>query len=85
LAKALGESQDPGTYEDLLTLLNDPHPNVVSMAFGALGQRGDRRAVKEILKRIERSDHWYNQWYAYRALRDLGWKQSLTPRTAIKD
>jgi hypothetical protein len=82
LAKALGESQDPGTYEDLLTLLNDPHPNVVSMAFGALGQRGDKRAVKEILKRIETSDHWYNQWYAYRALRDLGWKQSLTPRTA---
>jgi len=28
------------------------------------------------LKRIETSDDWYNQWYAYRALRNLGWKQS---------
>jgi hypothetical protein len=76
LAKALGESHHPRAHEDLLTLLDDPHPNVVSMAFHALGQRGDRRAVKEILKRIETSDHWYNQWYAYQALKDLGWKQS---------
>jgi hypothetical protein len=76
LAKALGASKDPGTYEDLLTLLDDTHPNVVSMAFYALGERGEKKAVKEILERIETSDHWYNQWYAYNALRDLGWKQS---------
>jgi hypothetical protein len=76
LAKALGLSKHREVYEDLLSLLDDPHPNVVSMAFYALGQRGDRRAIPEILKRIETSDHWYNQWYAYRALRDLGWRQS---------
>ncbi|MDY6952464.1 MAG: HEAT repeat domain-containing protein [Thermodesulfobacteriota bacterium] len=76
LAKALGESQKPGTYDDLLTLLDDPHPNVVSMACHGLGQRGDNKAVRRILKKIETSDHWYNQWYAYRALRDLGWEQS---------
>jgi len=46
------------------------------MAFQALGQRGDSRAVKEILKRIESSDHWYTQWYAYKALKALGWKQA---------
>jgi HEAT repeat protein len=45
------------------------------MAFYGLGQRGDWRAVSEILKRIKTSDHWYNQWYAYKALRALGWKQ----------
>ncbi len=76
LAKALGVSKDPKTYDDLLALLDDPHPNVVSMAFQALGQRGDRRAVEEILRRIDVSDHWYNQWYAYKALRELGWRQS---------
>jgi HEAT repeat protein len=60
----------------LLTLLDDPHPNIVSMAFYSLGQRGNRQAVPKIMKKIETSDHWYNQWYAYRALKSLGWRQS---------
>ena len=84
LAKALGVSRHPRTYQDLLALLDDPCPNVVSMAFHALGQRGDKRALKEIVKRIESSDHWYNQWYAYKALRHLGWKQSRS-KIASKD
>ena len=76
LVRALGSSRRTGTYRDLLTFLDDPNSGVVSMAFYALGQRKDSRAVPEILKRIETSDDWYNQWYAYRALRNLGWKQS---------
>lgn len=76
LAKALGASRHPKAYQDLLALLDDSHPNVVTMAYYSLGQRGDTRAITEILRRIKRSDHWYKQWYAYRALRRLGWKQS---------
>jgi HEAT repeat protein len=76
LVRALGVSRRPETYEDLVTFLDDPHPNVVGMAFYALGQRGEKRAIKGITERIETSNHWYNQWYAYRALRTLGWKQS---------
>ncbi len=76
LAKALGSSRHPNAYQDLLILLDDSNPNVVTMAFLALGRRGDIKAVEEILKRIETSDHWYKQWYAYRTLRRLGWKQS---------
>jgi hypothetical protein len=79
LARALGVSQRSETYEDLLTFLDDPHPNVVGMAFYALGQKGDHRAIDAIIKRIETSYHWYNQWHAYRALRALGWKQSKKP------
>jgi hypothetical protein len=75
LVRALAVSRRPETYKDLLAFLDDPHPNVVSMAFYALGQRGDRQAIKEILTRIKTSHHWYNQWYAYKALRALGWKQ----------
>ena len=75
VARALAVSRRPETYKDLLAFLDDPHPNVVSMAFYGLGQRGDNRGVSEILKRIKTSDHWYNQWYAYKALRNLGWKQ----------
>jgi hypothetical protein len=75
LVRGLAVSRRPETYRDLLAFLDDPHPNVVSMALYGLGQRGDRRGVSEILTRIETSDHWYNQWYAYRALRALGWKQ----------
>ena len=75
VVRGLAVSRQPETYRDLLAFLDDPHPNVVSMAFYGLGQRGDRRAVREILTRIKASDHWYNQWYAYKALRALGWKQ----------
>jgi len=76
LARALGVSRQSETYDDLIAFLDDPSPNVVSMAFYALGKRGDRRAIKEIMTRIEASDNWYNQWYAYKALRKLGWKQN---------
>ncbi len=76
LVRTLGSSRRTNTYRDLLGFLDDPNSGVVSMAFYALGQRKDSRAVPEILKRIETSSDWYNQWYAYRALRNLGWKQS---------
>lgn len=76
LVRALGVSQKPETYNDLLVFLDDPCPNVVSMSFYALGKRGDRRAIKNIVKKIEVSDDWYSQMYAYKALRKLGWKQT---------
>jgi hypothetical protein len=75
LVSALGVSRDPDTYKDIVAFLDDPHPNVVCKAFHALGERGNTRAVDEITKRIKTSDHWYEQWYAYKALRSLGWKQ----------
>jgi HEAT repeat protein len=76
LARALRVSRKPEAYDDLIAFLDDPNPNVVSMAFYALGKKGNRRAIKEIMKRIEASESWYNQWYAYKALRNLGWKQT---------
>lgn len=76
LAKAMSVSRDPKTYNKLLQLLDDPQFNVVCMAIYALGKRGDRKAISEIHKLIKKSDNWYNQWYAYRALRNLGWKQT---------
>jgi len=75
VTKAVGLSRDPHTRADILTLLGDPHPNVVSMAFQAAGNRGNRDWVPEIIRRIKTSRHWYNQWYAYRALKALGWHQ----------
>ena len=76
LARALRVSRTPKAYDDLIAFLDDPSPNVVSMAFYALGKKGDRRAIREIMTRLEASDSWYNQWYAYKALRSLGWKQT---------
>jgi len=75
LAGALGYGRGLETYRDLLVLLDDSSPNVVCKAFEALGKRGNTEAVGEIIQRIETSDHWYEQWYAYRALRTLGWRQ----------
>ena len=74
-ANVLANSQKPETLEAILQLLNDSSINVVSMAYAALAQRKDPRTVKEILERIKISDNWYDQLYAYRALRALGWRQ----------
>jgi hypothetical protein len=76
LAKALAHSRKPETYRAVLALLNDANPNVVSMAFYALAQRGDPKAVNDIIKRLMVMDNWYSQLYAYKALRALGWNQT---------
>ena len=77
LTKALAFSHNPETLKNLLAMLDDPSPNVVSMAYWSLGLRGDRSMTDEILKSIPLSENWYNQWYAYNALRNLGWKQTI--------
>jgi hypothetical protein len=76
LARVLSFSKQPDAYKDLITLLDDPQRNVRNMAFYALGQRGETSSINDILKRIKTSTDWYTQWYAYNALRKLGWKQS---------
>lgn len=75
LAKAMGRSKRASVFDDLLILLDDPHTNVVCMAIQAIGKRKDPRSTDVILKKIRHSLHWYEQWYAYKALRTLGWKQ----------
>jgi Ca2+/Na+ antiporter len=74
--RTLANSRSSATYRDLVNFLDDPHPNVQSMAFYALGQRGNTQAIGKIIHKIETSNDWYSQWYAYRALRSLGWKQT---------
>jgi HEAT repeat protein len=74
--RTLARSRSTATYRDLLNFLHDPHPNVLTMAFYALGQRKNKQAIGEIIEKIETSDNWYSQWYGYRALRSLGWKQT---------
>lgn len=76
LARALSYSRTPETYQGLIRLLNDSNFNVVYSAIYALGERGDKQAVQEILAQISGSDNWYVQWYAYKALRKLGWTQT---------
>lgn len=75
LARALGQSRKPETYNDLLKLLHDSHSNVVCQAFYGLGQRSNRNAVSFILNKFETLDDWYSQRYGYAALRKLGWTQ----------
>jgi len=76
LVKTLGNSRNPATYNDLLHFLDDPHPNVVTMALFALGKRGNRDMTDEIMQIITTTDNWYIQWYAYKALRSIGWRQT---------
>jgi HEAT repeat protein len=62
----------------LTRLLDDPHINVRTQALEALAQRKDRAASGQILKHLKTSPEWYDQLYAYRALRALGWNQALS-------
>jgi hypothetical protein len=74
--RTLANSRNPETYRDLLSFLNDSQPNVVSMALYALGKRGNKKSIGRIMQVVKTSDDWYHQWYAYRALRSLGWRQT---------
>lgn len=76
LARCMGVSRKPETYDKLVELVHDPHPNVVSMSLYALSKRGNPRAISLILDTMNASHYWYSQWYAYKALRRLGWKQT---------
>jgi hypothetical protein len=75
LALTLAKSRTASTYSDLLALLEDPHPNVTCQVFKALGERGRKSAIRPVQKKLMNLNHWYAQWYGYRALRKLGWHQ----------
>ncbi len=79
LVRTLAFSRQSTTYDDLLTFLNDKNTNVRCMALSSLGLRRNPSAIKPILERIQISDNWYSQMYAYHALRSLGWKQTKSP------
>jgi ABC-type amino acid transport system permease subunit len=76
LARALGASSSRAAYDELMGLTEDDHPNVRCQAYYALGRRGDRRAVPVIIAQLKASRHWYVQWYGYRSLKTLGWRQT---------
>lgn len=80
LARAMAGSRHPDALADLLRLTRDPHPNVVCQAYYALGLSGNRSVVRIIESRMVQSDHWYTQWYGYRAMRRLGWHQTRHAR-----
>jgi hypothetical protein len=78
LARALATSSSPAASAALTFLLNDPSINVRTQAVEAIAQRRDRSVVPEILSRLKISQNWYFQFYAYRALRALGWNQTVS-------
>ena len=76
LAKGLSVSKHPGDEAHLITLMQDPHPNVACQALYSIGKRKFRRLRARLLETIAVSGHWYVQLYTYNALRKLGWKQT---------
>ena len=72
----MAKSRAVDTYARLLSMIDDPHPNVICQVFFALGERGRRTAINPIKQRMLELDHWYAQWYGYGALRKLGWRQT---------
>lgn len=78
LANALGTSRYSRSSQILKVLLDDPDLNVECMALLALGKRHDKQAISDIVPRVKASKSWYVQWYGYRALKELGWRQALS-------
>jgi HEAT repeat protein len=78
LAKSISGSHAKQSRETLMRLLDDPHFNVVCMAFYSMGMQGRKSDIPIILGRIGTSNNWYEQWYAYKALRKLGWRQKIS-------
>ncbi|RJP78700.1 MAG: HEAT repeat domain-containing protein [Desulfobacteraceae bacterium] len=77
IAKALSRSRNPDSRNTLLRLLEDNHFNVVCMALHSMGKQGRKTDIPIILEKIQSSNNWYVQWYAYKALRNLGWYQKI--------
>ncbi len=78
LAQALRYSKVKSTYETNLALLDDPAINVAYSAYIAMGHRKEKKCIDEILKRMPEIKKWYIQLYAYKALRRLGWRQTVS-------
>ena len=77
VAKALAVSHSPIGRQTVLQLLHDRHFNVVCMALYSLGKQGRKTDRQIIIDIINTSENWYVQWYAYRALKNLGWHQTV--------
>jgi len=75
-ARCLEKSRSDRATALLLHLLEDGRITVAITAIESLAGRGDRGVIPEIRKRLILSEDWYVQWYAYRALRKLGWCQA---------
>ncbi|MFO7709633.1 MAG: HEAT repeat domain-containing protein [Desulfobacterales bacterium] len=79
LCKALAGGRCPEASAALMRLLADPHLNVRTMALESLAERRERGVRERVATFIVDSRDWYDQLYAYRALRRLGWTQTGAP------
>lgn len=75
-ARCLEKSPSAEAAALLLGLMEDSQVTVATTAMEVLARRKDRAAIPALLDKLTGSRHWYVQWYAYRALRRLGWCQS---------
>ncbi len=83
VAQSLGSHRHRQSRESAEHLLKDSNPNVRCMALQSLGRLGDSDDIQLILKTIRESNHWYVQYYAYRALRRLGWVQPVGTKALL--
>jgi hypothetical protein len=77
IAKSLSNQDTITNRVALFKLLNDKHFNVVCMALYSMGKLGKKGDIPIVLDIIKTSRNWYVQWYAYKALRNLGWQQEI--------
>ncbi|MBF0102664.1 MAG: hypothetical protein HQK77_17315 [Desulfobacterales bacterium] len=76
LLKTMAFSKTPETVSDIRHFLNSPHINLVCMALYAGSCRKDQVIIQYAWAKLNNSEHWYEQQYAYQALKELGWRQT---------
>ncbi len=74
-ARAAAKSTDPSIVGKLTELITDSQPNVACQAIYALGMQANKGTLPVIVEKIKISGNWYVQWYAYKALKRIGWTQ----------
>ncbi|MBF0224884.1 MAG: hypothetical protein HQK76_05460 [Desulfobacterales bacterium] len=74
LIKSLENSSN--TYADAAKFLNSKQINILCMAYNVMGKTKNKNAIPLIIERIKNSKNWYEQWYAYKSLRKIGWSQT---------
>lgn len=83
-AQALAAGKKAKAKEILLYLTRDPCINVACQAYYSMGRSRNKEYIPFILSRIKSIQHPYLQWYAYKALKHLGWHQRNSATSLLR-
>jgi HEAT repeat protein len=85
LAQEISSHQEGYDKVSINTLLNDDFTHIRYATIEAVSQAKLRQYIPQFLTLLEESNDHYEQFYLYRALMRLGWKNSFEPTRESRD